>query len=188
MPIVSGGGGSGSGGSTLLYDFTITGADQNAIDTNVDGPNAGLISQAFIVLEVFMVTRTDDATGGAAVTVIVNNDTGANYDKQYVAGIAAAASAATALAATSWTIDSHGSGGSAGYAGVNRFTIPAYSATTFNKTVESTECRPDATAANDVAAVLCLGWRSTAAINRIKVAASGGQKLKVGSRMTIYGR
>ncbi len=134
-----------------------------------------------------MILRTDEAGSAVVADVTVNNDTGANYDRQYLVGTNATAAAGVTLAGTAWNVSAHGSGGSAGYASTVRMSIPGYTQTTFNKVAEVLDAMPDATAGNNIAIAYALGWRSTAAITRMKVAAQGAANLKAGSRLLILG-
>lgn len=179
----------GGGGMTKLYDFTISGADQAAIDTGVDdgGNGAAALSTSYDVLKVFLIVRTDDAGADVSVDFTVNNDTGANYDYEYGYNASTSGAAAGAGAQTSWLFSTHGSGGSANYPGVTELTIPGYAATAFYKAATAVTAIPDGTAANNFIMNRSLGWRSTSAITRLKITAEGSQKLKIGSRMLVYG-
>lgn len=177
----------GGGLSTKLYDFTISGSDQASIDTFVDGTTVANFT-GYDVLEVWIIARTDDAAAQAAVDITVNNDTGGNYDRQVLDATNATVSAGVALAQTKWSSNAHGSGGTAGYAEFVQITIPGYAATTFNKVGMMLESRIDGTAGNNSADVVPIGWRNTAAITRMKVAAQGAAKLKVGSRLMVFAR
>jgi hypothetical protein len=176
-----------TGGTVKLYDYTVSGSDKASIDTNVDGTTVADFA-GYSILEIFFVVRTDDAAAVAAVDVTVNNDTGANYDRQVFQGSNTTAAAAVSLAQTKWAVNAHGSGGSASYATAHRMVIPFYADTTFNKTGEIYQATPDATAGNNSLVCLAIGWRSTAAVTRVKIAAQGAAKLKVGSRLAVYGR
>lgn len=177
----------GSGGSARLYDYEVTGSDKASIDTNVDGSTVANFS-GYDVLEIWMILRTDDAAAAVNVDLIFNNDTGANYDNGVLNASNTTVSASTALAQTSLTLTAHGSGGTSGYAAVNRLSIPGYAGTVFNKTGELTYEVPDGTAGNNRLGARIIGWRSTSAITRLKVAALGAAKLKVGSRLLVYGK
>lgn len=175
-------------GPVKLYDFTITGADQASIDTNVDGVYAGTLSGAYDVLEVWVIARTDDAAAQTTFSMILNNDSGANYDTQAFNAHNATLVGGTGLAATGWVFNTHGSGGTAGYPGLVRMTIPGYAGTNFNKIAEVSAGEPDGTAANNLYEADLMGWRSTTAIDRLKVFAAGTAKLKVGSRLMVFAR
>lgn len=170
-----------------LYDFTITGSDQASIDTNVDGTTVANFS-GYDILEVWLVSRTDDAGALALLDMRLNNDSGTNYDFTRISDTNTTVSGALSGADTRWQIETHGSGGSSGYATTTRLSIPGYADTTFWKVAELDSATPDATAANNDIRIGAFGWRSTAAITRIKVAGQGSAKLKIGSRLIVYGR
>lgn len=187
--------GTGAGGTTigrtqLVYRYTVAGADKASIDTGVDTADAGdNVWTGGDVLEVWITTRTDDAAAQAAVDITVNNDSSALYDLQFVAGSNTAASANIVAGGTKWTLDSHGAGGTSGYATVNEIICPVFSGTTFNKTARCSTSQPDAAAGgNQRATMYALGYRSTSAITRLKVAAQSTAKLKVGSQLAVYKR
>jgi hypothetical protein len=176
-------------GTPKLYDYTVAGSDKASIDTNVDGTTVANFA-GYDILEVFAIVRTDDAAAIAGVSVSVNNDSGSNYNwhQWYVTNTTVAVDP-HAAADTSWScFNAHGSGGTANYATPIRLVIPAYAGTTFYKTGEATMMMVDATAANKRLLIVSLGWLNTAAITRLKIAAQGTAKLKVGSRLIVYGR
>lgn len=173
-----------------LYDYTVAGSDKAAIDTQVDdGGNGALaLPTVYRLLEVWIVARTDDAGASGTVHLTLNNDGGGNYDRQRITGADATASAGAVLGATSWPFGAHGSGGGASYPWVLRVSIPAYGGTTFFKTAEASDVRPDSTAGNNAASLFALAYRSTAAVSRVKIAAAGTANLKVGSRLMVFAR
>lgn len=177
-----------SGGTLAkLYDFTITGADQASIDSNVDGTTVANFS-GYDVLQIWGIARTDDAAALVEVDMTLNNDTGANYDLQSLNATNATVTAAPTLGDTKWALLGHGSGGTANYAGLIKVLIPGYAGTTFYKTADINLVVNDGTAANNRVNVRPGTYRSTSAITRVKIAATVGQKLKVGSRLIVYGQ
>jgi hypothetical protein len=172
----------GGGIGALLFDSTL-GAPANAIDTGAAG-----IALTQNILEVWIIARTDAAGATDTLLVTLNNDGGANYDLQSVVGNNVTASAGSTLAATAWTLAAHGNGGSASYASALVLTFPGYAQTTFFKTGTAMMERSDATAGNNFAYALGLGYRSAAAISRLKVAQNGAGNLLAGSRLLILGR
>ncbi len=178
------------GAPVLVYRYTVTGSDKTSIDTGADTADAG--SNDWTngdLLEVLIVARTDDAGATSNANVNVNNDSGGTtYDHQQLAGASTTASAATSLAQGAWVLQCHGSGGSASYPMMTRITIPDYAGTVFNKVGEIADGVVDATAGNNSLRMRAIGWRNTAAITRLAVAATAGQKLKVGSQLLIYKR
>ncbi len=179
----------GGGGGVLakIYDFTITGSDQASIDTNVDGSTVPDFA-GHDVLSWYFIGRTDDAGANAGMNINVNNDTGAKYDQQLAGANDTAVAGATILGATAWTPNISGGGSAANYATVLRMTIPAYTDTTFFKVGEFTTGKTDTTAGNNFGRLWIASFQGTAAIARLKVAAQGAAKLKVGSRLIVYGQ
>lgn len=173
----AGGGGIGA----VIFDSTL-GADTASIDTGAGGVTAGYAS-----LVVYALVRTDDVAATSSVDIVLNNDTGAKYDRERLTGGNVSVSAAPTLAATQWSLGVHGNGGGASFPGIVRMTIPAYDATTFFKIAECLNGRNDPTAGNDATEQNVLTFRDTAAITRLKVAAQGAAKLKTGSRLIVYG-
>jgi hypothetical protein len=169
-------------GTYLLFSSVLAVAAA-AIDTGANGVAAG-----YSVLEVFILAQTADAAANANVIVTVNNDTGNNYDVQTNQANNATLAGQQSLARANWPFTLHGAGGSGTYPGVARFTIPGYAAATFWKVGEFTCGEPDATAADNIAQTGVIGYRETTAISRMKIAASSGANLAIGSALYIYGR
>jgi hypothetical protein len=178
--IVSRSTGGGSGSGALLFDSTL-GANAASIDTGANG-----IAQTQNVLEIWAVIRTDGAGATDTVTITLNNDSTAIYDRERLQGNNVTASAAVANAQAGWAMDVHGNGGGASYASYWCLTIPSYTQTTFFKAASLVVQIPDQTAGNNFAELVALGYRSTAAISRLKIAAVGN--LLAGSRLLILGR
>lgn len=176
-----------SGSSTKIYDYTVAGSDKASIDTAVDGTTVANFS-GYDLIEVWMVARTDSAGALAAFDMTVNNDTGNNYDRAYVQGFNGATFAGTSLAQPAWRVSVHGSGGSANYPSSVALTMADPNGTTFLKSCELRETITDATAGNNQVTLWALGYRSTSAVGRIKVAAISPAKFKVGTRLLVYGR
>jgi len=182
-------GGTTLGRTALVYRYTVSGAAKASIDTGVDTPQAGSNDwTGGDVLEVWLTARTDQATPNPLIDMTLNNDSGANYDKQQVSGVSTTASAAAAVGATKWQFFGHGASGSASYAAVTRISFPDYAGTTFNKTGEAVTGQPDATAANQVAQASSLGYRSTSAITRLAVVPDVASNFVVGTQLLIYKR
>jgi hypothetical protein len=176
------------GGSSLVYRKTLL-ADAPSIDTGVDAADAG--SKDWTngdLLEVYMLIRTDTAVGTENVDVTLNNDTGNNYDRVMVRDINATVLGSTLSAQAKWFISVHGSGGSASYATECCMVFPGYAGATFFKTGFCQIGTLDAAAANNEAWLHQIGYRSTAPITRLKVAAEATAKLKAGSMLLIYKR
>ncbi len=183
------------GAPVLLYDYLISGSDKASIDTGADTPQAGIagtsaFSGAYRVLEIWVIARTDDAGATSGMDLTLNNvSTGNLYDRQTIAGANATAAAAQSAAQNAYALAGTGSGPGGSYPGEYEFTIPGYAATTFWKVGRQIDMRFDtSTAGNGLARLSLLGYRDTAAITRVKVAAQGAAKMKVGSRLLVYAR
>ena len=165
-----------------LFDSTL-GASANSIDTGAAG-----IAGGYDILEVWLILRTDEAVVASTASITVNNDTGSNYDRQFVRGDNITASASQGAAEAAWLLTAPGTSCASGVFCCIRLTIPAYTQTTANKIAECTHVRVDTTAANKRAELEGLHWRSTAAITRMAVTAPSTKNFVAGSRMIIYGR
>lgn len=174
-------GGGGTAGLVQLFDSTL-GASAASIDTG-----AGGIAGGHDHLMVYALLQTDEAVTRSIVTWTFNNDTGANYDRQYNSASDASLLAGSQLAQTGMTIFAHGAGGTAQYPGLQQWTIPQYAGTTFYKLALLFAMVADAAAGQNQAEIDTFGYRSTSAISRMKVAAPAGKNLVAGSRLTIYG-
>jgi hypothetical protein len=182
-------GGTTIGGTSLIYRYTVSGADKASIDTGVDTPNAG--SNDWTngdLLEVYMTIRTDNATASISVDVTLNNDTGNNYIKQLISGSGSTVSASYPAVTAAWAMRTNGNGTAANYAGQTHIVIPDYAGTTWNKSgmfrTGSIDSGAGGTGLDDG---LC-DYLSTSAVTRLKVAGGGAAKLKVGSQLLIYKR
>lgn len=175
----------GAGGAAylnpVLFDSTL-GVDTASIDTGANGVAAG-----FSVLQIFIIARTDDAGAVPSMSIVLNNDTGNNYDRWEQQANNVTVSGGGSLASARWLIDSHGSGGSANQPAVCNLLLPGYTQTTYNKVATGILAIPDATAGNQWIEQLSLNYRSTAAISRVKLQAEGAAKLKAGTRLLIVG-
>ncbi len=177
------------GGIELVYKYTVAGSDKASIDTGVDTAGAGTTDWTNgDVLEVWIVGRMDSAATADNFLITVNNDTGANYDRQTIVGQNTSAIAGANLLRNDWPLTMHGAGGTANYASSIRMSIPGYAGTTFYKIGEVFDAQPDGTASSGAIQGAYLGWRSTAAITRMKIAAPGSDKFKVGTIILIYKR
>jgi hypothetical protein len=182
-------GGTTIGGSSLIYRYTVAGADKASIDTGVDTADAG--SNDWTngdLLEIFINGRTDDAGASVFLNVNLNNDAGNNYIHQRVSGSSTTVSATFPAASSAWNLRFHGSGGTAGIPGQIDLRIPNFSGTTFDKQATGFSGDLDGTAGNAQVDALQIGWLSTAAITRLKVSVNSGGNLKVGTQLLIYKR
>lgn len=170
-----------------IYDFTIAGADQAAIDTAVDnGGTTAPFPTNGTMLEIFATLRTDDAAAFHDINLTFNNDTSSIYERQYmVAGNTTQVDGAEA-ANPNFAFHVHSANGSASYPGSVEIAVPNYAGTTFWKTGTAKVSSNDATTGNSKAGMYGFGYRSTSAITRVKIAGQSTAKLKVGSRVVIY--
>lgn len=185
----------GSGIGAKLYDYTVTGVDKASIDTGVDDGGSGTapFPGTYAVLEIWLISRTDEAVVLSQLDFILNNDTGANYNRAIVAsstggtGFTVQVSTGEAAAVISTT----GASASAARPGLIRMTIPAYSGTTFGKVLEFIETVFAGSLGNANREIV-LGenyYDSGAPITRIKVQPTTAlKKLVVGTRMMIFAR
>jgi len=172
--------GAGAGGLTQLFDSTLS-ADAATIDTGASGIAAG-----YRAIQVAIIARTSEAVALSSILVTFNGDTGANYDRQIVAGANAIASASVAIASSNYATNVPGDSGDAGSAGSLFMTIPDYAATTFQKVANAHLALLQNTANNNRVRADAVRWRSTSAINQITVTAGSGN-LRAGSSLTVWG-
>jgi hypothetical protein len=169
----------GTGIGSVLYDSTLAAAGAISITS---------ISQSYAHLVLVAQLRGDAVAANRTISVRFNNDTGANYDAQYVAGNNSTATAAASVGATSGAIGAIPAGSAtAGYAGALVLEIPNYSGTTFYKTAAYRTTKDEnGAAANMVTYSGTVFWRSTNAITRIDLGILTGN-FDAGSRVTLYG-
>lgn len=177
---------SGAGALTLISS-TILAADTASPFT------FSSIPQGYSDLEVRAVIRSSrPAQETDSVTVQFNGDTGAHYDAY-----------GFRLVGTSAPANSNNQGGTsivnnmlapaanatAGIAAYFHMVIPAYAATTFQKTGElRIQYSDTATLGTDSEIVYGdFVWRSTAAINAISIALANGPDFIAGSEFRLYG-
>ena len=177
-------GSAGAGGLIQLFDSGYLGADAASIDTG-----AGGIASGHFCLVIFGYFRSDTASATENLMVVLNNDTGANYN--YVRNI----SQNGAVSGTATTGQTQGLLGiiPANTATANQFgslqaSLPAYDGTANFKTILGLSASADATAINVVEYQTGITYKSTSAISRLKVfPQTAGKNLKAGSRLVIYG-
>ncbi len=166
----------------VIFDLTLA-----ANTLNIDTGAAG-IPPSFNALEVFIIARSNEVVVGSQLDVLVNADTGNNYDRQFLRGADAVASASTGNAQPNWPIVIAGASCAAGVFSYLHITIPFYSQTVAFKTGVLQHARVDTTTANSRMEFQGLLWRSTAAITRLSISAPVANLLLAGSRMLILGR
>lgn len=173
-------GDSGPATLVLIHDSTL-GADAASFDVTS-------IPATYKHIHAILVGRSTHASNNKMVQLLLNNDSGANYDGEYVeynnAGVVLGGRAGATFIETC-----HIPAASAPADVFSSFVldIPNYAGTVAQKT---THCRGNlktGTALGNQFIVLTdYSWRSTAAINRLTFAPELGN-FKTGSRLTIYG-
>lgn len=174
----------------LVYRYTVTGSDKASVDTGADTADAG--SNDWTngdLLEVFVTARTDKAANFDTVTVTVNNDTSSIYDRAVwdFQGSGLAGAPTNSNAAAGWAFDVTASSPAGSYPTAITLVIPAYAGTVFHKAGIWTAGEPFQTSGS-LWETGPVGYRSTSAISRLKMAPSAGQKFKVGTQLLIYKR
>lgn len=166
----------------MLFRTTLGGATAS-IDTGA------VLASTFDILEAFIVARTTAAVIQSSLTMTVNGDTGANYDRERAGAQNTGDTNTGAAGANNWAFFCHGdAAGVAAYYSFFHVIIPWYNeVTTHNKVGYASDGILDDTAGEQQQDSYQLGWRSTAAINRLTVTAGSGN-LMAGSRLLVVGR
>jgi hypothetical protein len=178
--------GSSSGGAAVIYD-AILAADALTFDV-------ASIPGIYADLEIRFVGRCDTVAAQDLVTMRFNNDSGNNYDTQYVqfaqGSTTAGPSSAQAQfgqAATTTLGFIPGSTATAGAHVEMTIWIRNYANTVFRKGFTA-QAFANITDGSSKFLVLSGGeWRSTAAINQVRLGLIGAGEFIIGSRMSIYG-
>jgi hypothetical protein len=146
------------------------------------------IAQTFAHLRLLLSGRGDNATPEVAVYLQFNGDTAANYDTEVMAAAAASPSSAESLGVTVLRVGRFAAGTAPASAqGSITVDIPNYAATTFHKGIVSASAdRNSAVSGGLIWEADAGSWRSTAAINRIRIIVLAGNFI-AGSRFTLYG-
>jgi hypothetical protein len=121
--------------------------------------------------------------------MIINNDNGGNYDWNQVSGINSTA-AANGAADTGWQTYAHGSTATAGAFATTTLWLYNYAGTSGWKQGTWAVARVDNAGSSRNNYSAAGAWRNTAAVTQFAVKSSSGAgvpKLKIGSRMTIFG-
>lgn len=176
MPLVpsSSRGGSGGGGSTLVQAFGPIGSTQAAFTwSGIPATGTGLMITGQV--------RTNNAgqvTG--SVFLRMNNDSGANYQSQYLVENAGVATTAVSAGDTGLRIETSGALGLDAATFV--IVIPNYLGSTFQKAAWIA----DHNFAAAVQANMRRGWwQNTAALTRVDLVAVTGS-LDIGSQASLY--
>lgn len=174
-------GGAAAGGLVKLFE-SVLGASAASIDTGANGIAAGH-NDLIIMLN----TRTDAVVVNADVRGQFNGDTGANYDVAWVRNSAGAIGAVDAHG-TTFIAPAQCAGATiaANYFAAATINIPKYANTTTFKSMISLSGPTGDITANDQIIFATNLWRSTVAINQLKIFPSVGSFI-AGSSMTIYG-
>jgi len=137
--------------------------------------------------DLILIGSFSTSSSGDLITAQVGNgsvDTGSNYSITYLLGTGSAASSGR-FSNQTYAALSRNLGGTPTTGGINCLVhFMNYSNTTTNKTILSRVNQPDGVYPGTEASVNL--WRSTSAINIIKVAETGGV-IKAGSTFTLYG-
>ena len=162
-----------------LFDSTLGGSAANIDATSILGTYAHLLISFY--------GRGDTATLSLAALLRFNNDSAANYDFQYVRGLAATASAAESFAqATAQFGSIPGSTAGANLFSAVQLFIPNYGGSTNNKSFVAMCSSKSGTTTGSIEADVFAGhWRSNAAINRITFLPGSGNFV-AGTRLTIH--
>jgi hypothetical protein len=166
--------------SLVLFDQTL-GGDAASIDTGANG-----IAQTAIGLLVHIVARTTQAVALSTVTMRLNGDSSAVYDRSEYHVTNATVSGSNTLAQTQWVMQCAGASIQAGSFTTISLVLPGYAGTVAHKAGIGNGMVSDSAAANNLTETRSLRWRNTAAVNQFTLAAGGGNLL-AGSRLTIFG-
>jgi len=172
----------------LVCDLLLTGA-QASFDTDTILGIAGSLPAVYRHLLLEVSGRCDTgATDTQAVAIRFNNDSGGNYDDEFVQGGGATASAAESLAATQGRIGNFPAATAVASAGSGiRIEVWDYASATFQKSyVALNAFKRQTTTGNVFSAQFAGHWRNTAAITRIQVLSVAGNFI-AGTRFSLYG-
>ena len=166
----------------VLYDQSLT-ADAASFDVQD-------IPSGYRNLHIILTGRSTRNLADDSARIQFNGDTGSNYDYQYTwgSGTSGTASAAAAYAQTGLDVmEVPAATAPSDNFGMYVFEVPHYDSTAFRKQIMHRGGAPTVSSGAGYYSESPAGlWRSTAAINRIKIAPNNGN-WKAGSRLTIYG-
>lgn len=184
------GSGAGVGATSLVYRYTVAGADKASIDTGVDTPDAGSNDwTSGDLLEVWFYGRTDEAATIVIAAMTFNNDTSAIYERVYITMTNATVAGANELTNSAVRLNCAGASAAASVFSMSRITIPNYTGTTGFKVLDFTDGIPDTSAASTRVIYGSGGYRSASAITRLAITPETAlKKFKVGSQLLIYKR
>jgi hypothetical protein len=146
------------------------------------------ISSSYRDLIVRVRGRSQASAAVDSVLLQFNSDTGANYDYQFWQAFGTTVSAASSFGQTSLSVGQlAGATATANFAGAVDGAIYDYRGTTFDKQLVGSSGVASATSGNGTARMSVEGnWRSTSAINAIKVFLGTGPFVN-GSIVSLYG-
>lgn len=174
--------GSGGGGALVLI------SEQTPSGTGT--VTFSSIAATYRDLRLVIRGRGTTVATSVGVTLVVNSDTGGNYDAQRVSGVSSTASAAQTTATTnlySNVIALPAASATADVAGSVDTIIYDYRGTTFQKAAKTEMALKIGTGASDKNAMLVASfWRSTAAITQLDVVLAAGNFVS-GSVVSLYG-
>lgn len=143
------------------------------------------ISQKYRNLILMFNSRGSAAVTDQDVSLQFNSDTGANYDRQWQNSTGSAVSTGNNIAATSMAVATNtGTSAPSGAAAANHITIYDYARTAYHKTVTSVAVKRNGTSSMNYSA-FSGNWRSTAAINAIKLIPAAGN-FSIGDWFALY--
>lgn len=168
-------------------------------DTTLAAPAASVDTSGFDlsgghVLEVWSITRTDEAVGGPNMRIRFNGDSGNNYDYDWVRNVAGAVGAVDVHPDSSASAAETSANYTAKYFAINRVTVPGYdqSVSGVFKVGEFTGYVGDsATAAAGAGIRVYTGglvWRNEARITQITWTPNAGFNFLAGSRFLVLRR
>jgi len=148
------------------------------------------LSGSYKDAELLTSLRGDGAHTNENLQVIINSDTASHYGYQSI-NTTSSSAPGTGVVPSDTVIQfqwgSCGTSTASGIVGVCRAMFLDYASTTLNKGVTGSSGCADTTQANMAVSLTSASWRSTAAINTIKVQTNLSTNLVAGSRATIQG-
>lgn len=171
----------GAGGDVVMLSDTLLGADADNID--VTG-----ISGSYKHLRIVISVRSAKAATNDSAALRFNGDSGNNYYNELRIATGTTNSASQQIGVDQLYGECPAASAPANYFSADDVLIVDYASTSKVKSVLRKVAYVKALSSGNVVALDTHGhWNSTAAITQVTLAASTGNQLKAGSRMTIYG-
>ena len=172
---------SGGGGGAVLADVTLTSAQATVLFTPIPNTYAHLIL-------VHQCRSDASGVGTTGLRMTFNNDSGSNYNGQYMAGNnTSPVAAAQAADAFGYLGNIPAGTANAGYSASGSIEVPNYAGTAFFKNALFDATRDETGASGNMFSYRGhIVWKSTSAISRIDLALQAGNFV-AGSRFTLYG-